>query len=58
MTKALSVDLRERVIGAIESGMSCRQAAARFEASASSAIRWRALEREIGAPHAEAAGGD
>jgi transposase len=41
MSKALSVDLRDRVITAIEGGLSCRQAAARFGVSASSAIRWR-----------------
>lgn len=41
MSKALSVDLRDRVVAAIEGGLSCRQAAARFGVSASSAIRWR-----------------
>jgi len=45
MTKALSVDLRRRVIKAIEDGASCRQAATRFGVSASSAIRWHALAR-------------
>jgi transposase len=42
MAKALSVDLRRRVVNAIERGLSCRQAAERFGVSASSsAIRWR-----------------
>lgn len=41
MSKALSVDLRDRVVAAIEGGLSCRQAATRFGVSASSAIRWR-----------------
>jgi len=45
MSKALSVDLRDRVIAAIEGGMSCRQAAVRFGVSASSAIRWRSRAR-------------
>lgn len=45
MTRALSVDLRRRVIKAIEDGASCRQAATRFGVSASSAIRWHALSR-------------
>ncbi len=40
MSKALSVDLRDRVVAAIEGGMSC-QAALRFGVSAASAIRWR-----------------
>jgi transposase len=48
MSKALSVDLRDRVVAAIEDGMSCRQAAIRFGVSASSAIRWRALARSQG----------
>ena len=39
MPKALSFDLRSRVLAAIDAGLSCRQAAARFGVSASSAIR-------------------
>ena len=45
MSKALSVDLRERVVAAIAGGASCREAAARFGVSASSAIRWASLVR-------------
>ena len=41
MAKALSMDLRRRVIAAIEGGLSGRQAAERFGVSASSASRWR-----------------
>ena len=48
MAKALSVDLRERVIGAVEGGLSRRQAAERFGVSASSAIRWCTLKEEQG----------
>ena len=48
MSKALSLDLRTRVLAAIGGGLSCRQAAQRFGVSASSAIRWRALERTQG----------
>lgn len=58
MSKALSVDLRERVIAAIDEGMSCRGAAARFGVSAASAIRWRALERRQGDVRPGALGGD
>ena len=58
MAKALSVDLRERVIAVIEGGMSCRQAAARFGVSPSSAIRWRARERRTGTPAPKPQGGD
>jgi transposase len=37
MPKSLSFDLRLRVLAAIDGGLSCRQAAARFGVSASSA---------------------
>ena len=40
MTSALSVDLRERVVGAVEAGASRHQAAARFGVSLASASRW------------------
>jgi transposase len=40
MSKALSLDLRERVLAAIAGGMSRRQAALRFGVSAASASRW------------------
>ena len=58
MSKALSVDLRERVVAAIAAGASCRAAAARFGVSASSAIRWRALSREAGSVAPGPPGGD
>lgn len=58
MSKALSVDLRERVVAAIAAGASCRAAAARFGVSAASAIRWWALERETGAVAPGPLGGD
>jgi transposase-like protein len=45
MARSLSVDLRRRVVDAIEGGLSCRAAAQRFGVSASSAIRWRGMER-------------
>ena len=58
MSKALSVDLRDRVVAAIEDGMSCRQAAVRFGVSASSAIRWRGLARRQGDVRPGPLGGD
>jgi transposase len=48
MSKARSLDLRERVVAAVASGMSRRQAAARYSVSVSSAIRWDQLKRETG----------
>jgi transposase-like protein len=40
MTRALSQDLRSRVIAAVDGGLSCNAAAARFGIAVSSAIRW------------------
>ena len=48
MANAHSLDLRRRVVRAVEAGASCRQAAARFEIGVSSAIRWVAQSRETG----------
>ncbi len=48
MANAHSLDLRRRVVRAVEAGASCRQAAARFEIGVSSAIRWVAQLRETG----------
>lgn len=58
MAKPLSLDLRQRVISAIEDGLSCRQAAERFGVSAASAIRWRSRQREAGDVAAKPQGGD
>jgi transposase len=58
MPKSLSFDLRSRVLAAIDEGLSCRQAAARFGVSASSAIRWQALRRLGGDGRAKPQGGD
>jgi len=40
MARAYGVDLRERVLGLTEEGVSIRQAAARFEVGVSTAIVW------------------
>src|SRR5919202_153224 len=58
MPKALSFDLRSRVLAAIDAGLSGRQAAARFGVSASSAIRWQALRRAGGDARPKPQGGD
>lgn len=58
MTKALSLDLRRRVIDAIDAGMSCRAAAARFGIAASAAVKWHRLWRETGSVAPLAQGGD
>ena len=58
MPRSLHFDLRIRVLSAVEEGLSCREAAARFGVSASSAIRWAALRRAGGDGRAKAQGGD
>ena len=58
MARSLSVDVRRRVVDAIEGGLSCRAAAQRFGVSASSAIRWRAMERREGDIRPKLEGGD
>ena len=58
MSKALSVDLRERVVQAVAAGVSCRAAAVRFGVSAASAIRWCARLRATGSVVPGALGGD
>lgn len=40
MPKSCSSDLRERVLDAVEEGATRREAAERFDVSASSAVRW------------------
>jgi transposase len=48
MGKPLSVDLRRRVVGAIEAGMSTREAAERFSVSKAAAGEWARLKRATG----------
>jgi transposase-like protein len=58
MAKALSTNLRRRVVDATAQGMSCRQAAERFGVSASSAIRWQQRVRTTGTIEPRTQGGD
>jgi transposase len=48
MGKPYSMDLRERVVSAIESGMSTRAAAARFSIGIATAGAWARLKRATG----------
>jgi transposase len=57
MPRPYSQDLRERVVGAVEAGASCHEAAAAFEVSVSSAIRWVARWRRTGSVAAKPMGG-
>jgi transposase len=58
MVKALSPDLRVRVLRAVSQGAGHRAVAARFGVSAASVSRWRALEREQGDARPRPLGGD
>jgi len=58
MTKPLSNDLRERLIAAVEGGMSRRSAAKRFGVAASTAIDWVARWRRTGDVRPQPQGGD
>ena len=58
MSKALSLDLRVRVLEAVAEGASHREAAERFGVGAASVSRWRALAREQGDPRPRAQRGD
>jgi transposase len=57
MPKSLSGDLRERVIEAVQAGASRREAAERFEISASCAVKWLQRWRDHGEWVPKARGG-
>jgi transposase len=58
MSKALSLDLRVRVLAAVAAGASHREAGKRFGVSPASVSRWRNLERQQGDVRPKALGGD
>lgn len=59
MSFALSIDLRRRVVAAVEEeGLNHRQAAERFMVSTASVSRWRRLAREKGDVRPGPLGGD
>lgn len=58
MSKALSVDLRIRVLASVSAGATHREAAARFGVSAASVSRWRNLQIRQGDVRPGPLGGD
>ena len=58
MTAPLSNDLRLRVVLAIENGLSRRAAAAKFDVSVASAVRWHQRYKRTGSVEPDAVGGD
>ena len=57
MPRPCSLELRERVVDAIESGASRREAAEWFEVSPSSAIKWMQRRQATGSIAAKPSGG-
>ncbi len=58
MAKSLSIDLRERLVSAVECGMTRRSAAKRFGVAASTAIKWVDQWRRTGNVTPRPRGGD
>ena len=48
MTRPYSNDLRERVVGAVQAGASCRPVAARFGVAVSTVVKWSQRYRQTG----------
>ncbi|MDD9993267.1 MAG: helix-turn-helix domain-containing protein [Rhodospirillales bacterium] len=57
-SRALSLDLRVRVVAAVAAGLNHRPVAARYGVSAASVSRWRRRARLEGDPGPRAVGGD
>jgi transposase len=53
----ISMDLRKRVVSAVRSGMSRRQAAARFSVAPSTVVNWMRRTEEEGLPSVGKVGG-
>ncbi len=58
MAKSLSIDLRERLVSAVDGGMTRRSAAKRFGVAASTAIKWVDQWRQTGNVAPRPRGGD
>ena len=58
MARPYSLDLRERVVEAVEGGMSRREAADVFGVSPSTAVKWMRRQHDSGSVAARAMGGD
>lgn len=57
MARAYSLDLGERVVGAVLRGEPCRAVAAAFDVSIVSVVKWSQWARATGSPAAKAMGG-
>jgi transposase len=57
MARAYSLDLRVRVVEAVEGGQSCRAVAGLFDVSVASVVKWSQRARASGSPAAKPMGG-
>ena len=57
MVRPYSLDLRERVLAAVNSGKSCREVAETFGVSVSSVVKWSQRARATGSVAAKPMGG-
>ena len=57
MVRPYSLDLRERVVSAVEEGQSCRAVAETFGVSVASAVKWSQRFRTTGTAAAKPMGG-
>ena len=57
MARAYSLDLRDRVVAAVENGTSCRAVAATFGISTASVVKWSQRFRASGSAAAKRMGG-
>lgn len=57
MARAYSLDLRNRVVVAVENGQPCRAVAATFGVSIASVVKWSQRYRATGSPAAHRQGG-
>ena len=57
MARAYSLDLRERVVAAVEGGQSCRSVAKTFMVSVASVVKWSQRQRASGSSAPRPVGG-
>ena len=57
MGRGYSLDLRERVVGAVAEGQSCRSVAKTFMVSVASVVKWSQRHRAVGSPASLKMGG-
>jgi transposase len=57
MARPYSLDLRERVVAAVEGGRSCRAVASIFGVSVASVVKWAQRQRATGSAAAKPMGG-